>query len=290
MIIVLLLFFVSSLANAESLTLKDLSKILIQENPRIKSMEKEVKMRELKVTSSSSLEDPKLKIAINNLPVDTWSFKDEDMTSKEIGISQMIPLGGKLKVRESIAYKELLIAKESLRKEKINMLFELEENYYELAYTKRAIEILESSKNYLKLLMDSESSLVKAGMGNVSNVIKISLEEKMIDEEIINLKQKEREYLRKIGYLIGRENLLLNLNDFLWPLESKLENLRERVIENNPELKILALEEELSNEEVKLRQKDYYPDLELSVSYMQRDSARDGTKRPDMVSAMAQVN
>lgn len=291
MIILIMFFFIISIANAESYKLEDLSKILLSENPRIQSMEREVKMRQLKISSVSSLEDPKLKIGINNIPVDTWSFKDEDMTSKEIGISQMIPLGGKLKAKETIAYKELEIAKENLRKEKINMLFELEKNYYELTYIKNSIKILEDIKNYLKIIINSESALIKSGMGNVSNVIKLSVEDKMIDEEIINLRQKEREYTKNIGYLIGRENFSIEMEDLSWvQFKYKVEDLKERALSNNPELKILALESELSHEEINLRKKEYYPDLELSVSYMQRDSSREGMKRPDMVSAMAVFN
>jgi outer membrane protein TolC len=290
-IFLILLFFISSYANAETLSLKELSKILLSENPRIQSMEREVKMRELKISSSSSLEDPKFKIGLNNIPVDTWSFRDEDMTSKEIGISQMIPLGGKLKVKESIAYKEFLIAKENLRKEKINMLLELEKNYYELAYVRNSIKILENMKNYLKLLIESESAFVKSGMGSISNVIKINLEEKMIDEEIIGLKQKEKEYLKNISYLVGRDVDSISSDRLFWvEVESNREFLKDKLLANNPDIKIIELEGQLSNEEINLRQKEYIPDLELSVSYMQRDSFKDGTKRPDMISAMAVFN
>lgn len=291
MVYLIILILLSSPVNLEAYSLEDLKKILLVESPKIQSMEREVKMKELKISSSSSLEDPKLKIGINNIPVDTWSFKDEDMTSKEIGISQMIPLGGKLKAKETIAYKELEIAKENLRKEKINMLFELEKNYYELTYIKNSIKILEDMKNYLKIIINSESAFIKSGMGNVSNVIKLSIEEKMIDEEIINLRQKEREYTKNIGYLIGRENFSIEMEDLSWvQFKYKVEDLKERALSNNPELKILALENELSHEEINLRKKEYFPDLELSVSYMQRDSSKAGMKRPDMVSAMAVFN
>ncbi len=291
MIFLIILFFLSSIINLEAYNLEDLSKILLAENPKIQSMEREVKMKELKLVYSSSLDDPKLKIGINNIPVNSWSFKDEDMTSKEIGIAQMIPLGGKLKIKENIANKELLIAKENLRKEKINMLFELQKNYFELAYISSSIKILEDMKGYLKLLIDSESARIKTGVGNVSNVVKISVEEKMIDEEIINLKQKEREYLKNIGYMIGKENFDVQIDKLVWmPYEHNILELKEKAFSSNPEIKIIMLENELSNEEVNLKKKEYYPDLELSISYMQRDDPKEGMKRPDMVSAMAVFN
>jgi len=79
------------------------------------------------------------------------------MTSKEIGLSQMFPLGGKLKMKESIAIKEYKKALERLRKERIEMLHKLRVYVYELSYIKASMAILKEIKGYIKLLMESEN-------------------------------------------------------------------------------------------------------------------------------------
>ncbi len=289
----LLSVFLAS-AHAEEFTLLDLQNLVIKENPRLKSMELETEMMRKRIPVSSALEDPKLKIGANSVPVDSWSFKDEDMTSKEIGISQMFPLGGKLGIKESIAIKEYEKSKERLRKETVEMLHMFRMNVYELYYIKASLKILEEIKSYIKLLIDSETAVTKSGMGSLTNVVKANIEYTMINEEIISLKQKETEAKKKLSYLTGLTEMEIDIkmNDLSTTqfAEMKSEEIREKIFQNNPDLKLLAIEKEISEKEVTLRQKEYYPDLEIGISYMQRDNSPSGMKRPDMISAMAVLN
>ena len=190
------LFYINSLY-AEQVNLIRLQNTLLKENLRIKAMESEVEMLKKKILSSKSLEDPKLKLAINNLPLNDFSLRSEDMTSKEIGISQMIPLGGKLRLKEEIALREYYKALEKLRRERIENLNMLRMNYYELFYIKGSQKIIEEMKEYFKLLVDIETANAKSGMGSLTNIIKANLEKTMLEEENIVLVQKEKEILKK---------------------------------------------------------------------------------------------
>ncbi len=290
----LIIFFIflalSSNVKAKNYSLSELQSLLIKENPKLKSMDLEIEMAKKRIILSSSLDDPKLKIAINSLPVDTWSFKDEDMTTKEIGISQMFPLGGKLSIKEEIAVKEYKILLERLRKEKAEMLHMLRMNAYEIFYIRESLKIINEIENYLQILVDSEASSAKSGMGNLTNVVKANIELAMLQEEKINLKQREEESRKKIAYLLGIENLNVDINVESNGEKPILNEIKEKVLNQNPDLKILLIEKEKSELEVSLRKKEFYPDLEISVSYMQRDKANTGMKRSDMISAMATVN
>jgi len=75
-----------------SLTLGELQEIVLKENPRLKSLQFEAEMLKRRIPASSVLEDPKLKFGLNNVPTSNFSFKEDGMTSKEIGLSQMFPL------------------------------------------------------------------------------------------------------------------------------------------------------------------------------------------------------
>lgn len=279
---------------AEEFSILELQDILVKENPRLKSMEYELEMMKRRIPVASALEDPKVKIGINSLPIDSWSFKDEDMTSKEIGISQMFPLGGKLGIKEAIARKEFEKAKERLRKERVEMLHMLRMNIYDYFYIKTYLKILEEMKEYVKLLVDSEASAVKAGKGSIANVLKANTELSMIDEEVISLKQKETEVKKKIAYLTGVVDSGLNIKvkeSFKTPFRDiKLDEIKEKIVQQNPDLRLLSIDREISKDEVTLKEKEYYPDLEIGISYMQRDNSKSGMKRPDMVSAMAVFN
>ena len=69
-----------------------------------------------------------------------------------------------------------------------------------------------------------------------------------------------------------------------------LESLRETALAQRPQL--LALQNIVARNEkaLELAQKNYYPDLDVRLSYGQRDSMLDGGKRPDMVTLTMAVN
>lgn len=275
---------------AEMLTVKELQSIVLKKNPKIMSMELEAAMLKQRIPQSTAIEDPKLKIGLNNIPTNNFSIKAEDMTSKEIGISQMFPLGGKLAVKESIAQKEYIKSLEKIKKEKLEIFNMLNMNIYDLFYVRSSIKIVEEIKEQLQLLVQSEVVSNKSGMGTLANVVKANIEYTMIDEELISLKQQEKEILNRISYLAGREiditEVAISELDFK---EFSIGDVKEKIENNNPNINILKIDEEINGKEVILKQKEYYPDIEVGISYMQRDNGAMGS-RPDMVSAMAQIN
>lgn len=261
----------------------------LSENPKLKAMTKETEMMKNRITWSSSLEDPRLKLGVNNLPVGSYSFTKEDMTSKEIGISQMIPLA-KLGSKRTIAEKEYEKSVLKLKKEKADMLHELRMSIYELLFIRSSVTIIQEIKKQIKFLIDSEVASSKAGKGTLANVIKANIEYNMADEEVINLRQKELELIQKINYLAGKKNDFKA--DFPAPPEFKNitdDEIKNEILKSNPELKILKLDREISMEELRLKKMEYLPDIEIGVSYMQRQDGRN-IKRDDMVSGMVSMN
>lgn len=276
--------------HSEPLRFADLQRLAIEHNPAIRAMEQEVLMMKSRIPQAGSLDDPRLKLGVNNLPSDSFSFKDEDMTSKEIGVSQMIPLWGKLSSKERIAEGEYNKAVERLRRERIEVLNMLRTSIYELQGIRSTIQVLNEIKDRLKLVIDSEIAANKAGMGSLSNVIKANVEYTMIDEEVIALTQKKEEARQNIIYLVGEE-VELGFDELPEPDFRDLQpkSIKGEVYADNPDLKIARLDREIANEEISLKTKEYYPDVEFGISYMQRDAGPEG-KRSDMINGMATIN
>jgi len=262
---------------------------VLEHNPKLQAMERETVMMKKRVEWSTALDDPRLKFGINNLPIGSYSFTKEDMTSKEIGISQMIPVG-KLGTKRSIAEKEYEKSLLKLKKEKIETLHELRINIYELIYTRSSITIIEEIKQQIKIIIEREVAASKTGAGTIANIIKSNIEFNMAEEELINLVQKERELTRKINYLAGIQ-ADIDLKELPVPefVSISADDAKNEILTSNPELKIIRLDSEISMEEVSLKEKDYIPDIEVGISYMQRDNGN-GMKRDDMLSGMVSMN
>ncbi len=309
-IAILIIILFQATVYSETVTITELQRTALSGNPRIKAMEAESQMMKKRIPQSTALEDPKLKLGLNNMPVKSFSFTKEDMTSKEIGISQMIPLG-KLPYQKKIAVQEYDKALLKLKAEKVEILHMLRMNYYELMYTGSSIKILEDIKKQIKLVIDSEVAAAKAGMGSLSNVIKAKIEYNMVDEEIINLRQKKKEIEQNIYYLTGSTVNIptdaLSAPDFK---EIQVEAVRKEILASNPGLKMFSLDVEISKNEISLKKSEYAPDMDIGLSYMQRQDGRrrnafdtmldmggattvyksEKMKRDDMISAMVTLS
>ena len=71
----------------------------LAQNKEIQSLEAQVEKLEELVPFAGSLEDPRLGLAVLNLPADTFSFDQEAMTQKQLFISQKVPWFGTLSLR-----------------------------------------------------------------------------------------------------------------------------------------------------------------------------------------------
>lgn len=284
------MFAPAAALHGKNVSLKDIQELALAHNPRIKAMEREAAMMKKRIPRASALDDPKLKFGVNNLPAGSLSFKKENMTSKEIGVSQMIPLWGKLSSKERIATLEYQKAVERLRLERIEMLHILRMNVYELVNLHATAVILNEIKDQLKLVIDSELAANKAGIGSLSNVIKANIEYTMIDEELITLRQKEKEAEQKIIYLVG-EKVEFKFSELPEPefSELKSDDIKAGIIASNPGLAIMRLDKEIADEEISLKKKEYIPDVDLGLSYMQRDPGPEG-RRDNMITGMATIN
>ena len=293
--IIVALLLISPAAHAETSAIVELQRIALSENPRIKSMESESLMMKKRIPQSMALEDPKVKLGVNYLSAKTFSNPKTYLASRdigtsqatlgngytemipnfEVGVSQMIPLG-KLGFRKKIAAGEYEKSVVRLKAERVETLHMLRMNFYELAYARSAIRILEDIKKQIKLVIDSEIAAAKSGMGSLANVIKAKIEYNMVDEEIITLTQKRKEFEQRINYLAGKTVEVttdrLPEPDFR---EVRVEAARKEILASNPELKMLSVDTQISRNEISLKQAEYAPDLDIGFSYMrQRNGAR----------------
>ena len=77
------------------LVLSNLIKEALKNNPDLKSAESSWKSDLAKVPQAGALPDPQLSFNLMNLPVNSFDFNQEPMTSKQVALMQMFPFPGK---------------------------------------------------------------------------------------------------------------------------------------------------------------------------------------------------
>lgn len=269
---------------------------LLEGNLKLKALHQKTLQYKSRISQDSSLPDPKVKLGLNNVPVSKPSFNESDMTSKEIGIYQMFPFFGKLSAKERIAILEYEKAVAMYRFYQSYYLHAVRSYFFEIAYLKEYVKIIEETKKYLTILLEIQKSRSTAGIGMVSDVLKISVELSKLDEEIIKVNTAIAETESTIAYLLGdsngeKKNYSADIDYTSITIHNQPNtDVSEKVLSENPELQLLSLQIQMDEEWVNLKQKDLYPDVEIGVSYMQRDNTPQGAARDDMFSVMATFN
>ena len=274
------------------LKLNDLVEEALNKNPDILAAKSKWEVFKERPPQAGSLDDPMLGLGIVNLPTDTFSFRQEDMTMKEISLTQRLPYPGKRGLRSEMAQKEAEAALSDYEEVKVKVSRDVKMAYYELFYVNKAIEVTEKNREILKLLSQIAETKYSVGEGIHTDVFKAQLElSKMIDE-LIMLNQNRRTLKSKLNTLLYRLPFA-PLGDpeevSLEKFSADPEELVKTAAERRPSLQSVKRMVERNQASLKLAERDFYPDFDIKLAYGQRDDGPAG-RRPDMVSAMVGFN
>ncbi len=263
------------------------------QNPSLSAMQERIRMKEQAAVRAGALDDPKAWIGITNLPVDSWSFRKEDMTGKEIGLSQMFPYPGKRALRTEVANREKEQTEFDLREMRNMLRSEIKMAYAELSYVQRQADVVRRSREVLSEIISVSQEMYAVGKATQADVHRGQVEFEKMREMLLVLENREKVLAIRLDTLAGLppDRPVPKLPE---PAEIAVPYTRDALtaiyMEERPARKALQARVLRGDASVEMARKEYYPDFEVSASYMQRDAMPDGTRRSDMFSSMLLVN
>jgi outer membrane protein TolC len=261
-------------------------------NPSLASMKARITGKENEAIRAGALADPKAWIGLVNVPTNTWSLKEEDMTGKEVGLSQMLPYPGRRENSSGIIVKEKEQAEFELAEMRNMLRADVKMAYAELSTVRAQAEVVRQVRAVLEQIVEVSREMFAVGKGSQPDVLRGQVEFQKMREMLLVLENRERVLSFRLNTLSA-----LPTQEVVPPLEPLAEfradfsadELRKIYLEERPARK--AIEARIRRGDLLVRQAEYEgkPDFEVSASYMQRDNAPDGMKRSDMVSAMVSM-
>lgn len=252
----------------------------VTNNPELKSSQARWQMFRNRIAQARSFDDPMLMFKLQNGLVNSpFNFRRDGMTQKVIGISQQIPFWGKRELREEVAAKDAESYRWQAEERRLELARMVKETYYQLYYLDKSLEIVAKNIRILDDFITLAQTKYAVGQGTQQDVFKSQVERSRMLEMKISLEQERKSLEAAMNALLYRppETAVGRIPDFeIKPLSLSARDLRETALEKRPLVKSLKARIDKGAAGRRLAGKEFFPDFNISLEYMQREPAMGG--------------
>lgn len=265
----------------------------LESNPEIKAARAELAAAEQRVRPAGALDDPMLEAGVLNVPLNSFSFRREDMTMKMLGLSQRLPFPGKRALREEVASRDADMVRFGFAETRNRVVREVRVLYYDLAFVVQSMRIVQDNRRVLEQFLKTAEARYAVGQGAQSDVLKAQTQlSRMIDEQL-RLERELATMEADLNRVLGRTGGVAIEPRALPAIpELRLDSraLLDEAFAARPQL--LGLQRAIARAEktLELARLDYYPDFDVKLSYGLREPMPDGARRDDMVTLTVAIN
>ncbi len=273
------------------LDLDQLTQEAVRNNPEIQAARNKWEAMREKPAQAGALDDPMLSLGIVNLPT-SLSVRSEDMTMKEIGISQKLPFPGKRALLTEMATREAQASEQGIAEKTNRVIKEVKSTFQDLSHVHRSLEVAEKNKEVLESLVKIVESRYSLGQAAQTDLLKAQVEVSKMAEEIIMLEERRKAVEARLNALLARPArapLGRPTDPVTRHLGLSVDQLDQIALDHNPTLKAMRRMVQAKSTAQELAKADYYPDFTLRFAYGQRDNGED-VERRDMLTGMVEIN
>lgn len=258
---------------APRVSLQDLIQEGLQRNPSIQSTARRVNALRARVPQAKTLPDPTLSVGWMGDITPFVVQKGDPSSFRSISAMQEIPYPGKLKLRGQIADREAEAAWWDYEAARRVVVAEIKSAYYEYFYFSKAIEITLKNKELLEKLIKIAEAKYQVGQGLQQDVLKSQIELSRLLQRLTVLEQQKKTAQVRLNTLLlrGPEEPLGEPEPFSKAeFAYTLDELYQAALAKDPSLQREERLIEQNQYAINLARKEYYPDLSVGYSYLNR--------------------
>ncbi|RMA97754.1 TolC family protein [Hydrogenothermus marinus] len=249
----------------------------LNENPKLKAIEKELKSYKAKEIFVSNLEDPVVSFSINDIQIfyKPLSRTLEPMQTVNFSFSQKIPWLKKLKTKKDKIkklYDERFYYLQDLKQDIIFNIYRISYRYWEV---KEKLKIIKEYEKVAKHLIDFSNTLYSVGKVSQSEVFNAQVFYSQLKEKEVRLIERQKSLLSNLYYYTNFNIKDIKINLIKPYYLTGLNNYISLALEQNPKLKSYKQKIKAKKEELKLAKLDYKPDFRFFTTYSYREHFRD---------------
>jgi outer membrane protein TolC len=280
-------------ARAQDLTLADAEHIALERDAMAREMRAQGQAMRERAVMDGQLMDPELRFGAVNLPVDSFSLTDEDMTMLEVGLSQEFQ-PGKSRQLSRRQMEQLASAMDAVAEGRERLVRrEVRKLWTQLGYLGAARSVLATQTDWVEQMRQSARARYASGEGQQLDLLQAGLDVAMLREQQLDLDRDEAMYRSQLTFWLGADDAARARPGGVAP-RSPLEPLAvlEARLDTHPAMSDFERRMAAARTAVEVAREKRKPSWMLDLSYGFRQGEMQGgmgESRPDMLSAMGTV-
>jgi outer membrane protein TolC len=275
------------------LSLFEAEHLAIDNSPELQRLRANSGALEEQAVADGQLSDPQLIVGAANVPTNSFSFTQDDMTLVNVGLQQSFPRGHSLAMK-SKQTKALATAEQRKIQEQASMLLRnVREAWLDLYYWTQVAHVIQENRAIYRDLLKGTKSQYILGKASQSDLLQLQLEYSRLNDQSAQTEQRIDVLRAQLGRWLGEDQANRPLTRILplWPNPPPFNVMKTR-LQSHPLLKVDLANIEAARDQVAYAKEQYKPGLLLDVGYSQRQGRfTDGSgRRTNFVGAQVTVD
>lgn len=286
-----LIFCALFINDAQALNLQQAERLSIQSDPTIESFKADSQSLVAKSIADDSLPDPKLRLGVVNVPVDTFDLEQEQMTQLKVGVMQSFPRGDSLSIKQQqsqfLSRSSLAMADDA----RLKILRGVRETYLNLFYEISAYQVIRETRQLFSELVKVTESNYVAGRVTQQDVVLAGLELSRLDDRSTKIQMREEGHRAELAQWIGEAawNDISSEFPVLPELPASID--LNSLIPQHPLIRSESAKVDASKKMTEMARQDYKPGWGLLLDYGFRSGNNpNGTERADFATALVTLD
>ena len=245
----------------------------VEVNPKIKLLQAKLNMARENISIGTHLPDPVFSVGLLNVPVNTFSFRQEAMTGTALNLTQAIPFPGALKAKAEVKSMDTLIVKQEVADLKNQIAQQMAILYFTLQEKRREIVLAKESVNLLKQVSLVAKRKFEVGTASLENIVQVEVQITHVKDKIEALKGSVQSMQAQLNAYLLRDGRIAIATPKIRPISHEVfvtDTLLKLAALNRPLLKGIKLYQNKAVLQQKEAEQKYYPNFKVGMQYTLR--------------------
>ena len=254
---------------AAPLSLRDAEAIALRQNPGLGVLTQKIAELRYKAVAVAQLPDPHLALGAVNLPLNSFSMNQQQMSMLSVGLSQTFPSFGKLGLEGQQTGIEAREAADTLRGQSAELVLLLRRAWLQALYAEDAVTMVRHQERLQSETVQAALALYRSAQGSQADVLRAQLARDSLANDISKLQAERASDLAQIAQILNLPEPPTIAHQ--WPNLPPPPTLAqaEARLSGQPLLRAAQAQTRAAQMGVQVAKRGYWPEVTVSVDYGQ---------------------